>query len=232
MTRDKSSPAPQLQQLIEQARSLRPVSQATRARVLRRAQSSALQGASVDPSKVPLPRTGASAVTWLGGAALVVGLVGAGVALRAREASPARDHAKSAASSALALGSPLASAPSVGVSSGASEAAAPAASTAETATVSRPAPILESYAAELALMRRAHAAYGSHDFAAALRLLSEHGRRFPNGRLAEEREALRVRALSGSGLNDSARLAAHAFAARFPRSVLLSRTMAAADAGE
>jgi hypothetical protein len=62
--------------------------------------------------------------------------------------------------------------------------------------------------------------------------LAEHGRRFPSGSLAEEREALRVRALSGSGQSDAARRAARAFATRFPRSVLLSRTMTAADAGE
>jgi outer membrane protein assembly factor BamD (BamD/ComL family) len=92
-------------------------------------------------------------------------------------------------------------------------------------------PLADSYTAELALLRRAHAAYGSHDFTAALRLLAEHGSRFPNGRLAEEREALRVRALSGSGLNEAARVAAHSFAARFPHSVLLSRTVEAASTG-
>jgi hypothetical protein len=62
--------------------------------------------------------------------------------------------------------------------------------------------------------------------------LAEHGRRFPNGRLAEEREALRVRALNSSGQSESARRAARAFAARFPHSVLLSRTMATVDAGD
>jgi hypothetical protein len=233
MTRDKSSSALQVQQLIEQAKSVRPVPQATRARVLRRAQSSALLGASFYASKAPWRRT-ASAVTWLGGAALAVGLASAGVALHLRALRlPASDHAKSAASSAsaVALGARLAPAASVSVFPGAVEVAAPAASTAEAAHVPRAVSPLESDAAELALMRRAHEAYGNHDFAAALRLLAEHGRRFPSGRLAEEREALRVRALSGSGRNEAARVAAHSFAIHFPQSVL-SRTMAAADAGE
>jgi hypothetical protein len=233
MTRDTSSSASQLQRLIEQAKSVRPLSQATRARVLRRAQSSALLEAVADPSKTPSPRSGASVASWLGGAAFAVGLTGAGIALHHHERQiPGIDQARSAVSSAVAVGSQVAPVPSLSVSAAAPVPAAATTSTAETAHLSHPAPVMESYAAELALLRRAQAAYGNHDFPTALRLLAEHGRRFPNGRLAEEREALRVRALSGSGRSDAARLAAHSFAVRFPRSVLLSRTMAAADAGE
>jgi hypothetical protein len=81
----------------------------------------------------------------------------------------------------------------------------------------------ESYAAERGLLQRAQVAYASHDFSAALVLVAEHARRFPNGRLAEEREALRVRSLAGSGRAGEARRAVSAFAARFPRSVLLPR---------
>jgi len=81
----------------------------------------------------------------------------------------------------------------------------------------------ESYAVELGLLRRAQVAYASQDFSAALVLVAEHARRFPGGRLSEEREALRVRSLVGSGRVDDARRAVTAFAARFPRSVLLSR---------
>ena len=49
----------------------------------------------------------------------------------------------------------------------------------------------------------------------------EHARLFKDGRLAEEREALRVKALAGLGRSEEARRAAAAFRARFPRSVLL-----------
>jgi hypothetical protein len=74
---------------------------------------------------------------------------------------------------------------------------------------------------ELRLLRQARVAVARQDFAAALPPIAEHARRFKNGRLAEEREALRVRALSGLGRTDDARHAADAFEARFPRSVLL-----------
>jgi hypothetical protein len=79
----------------------------------------------------------------------------------------------------------------------------------------------ESYAAELALLKRAQVAYAEGDYPEALALVAEHGRRFPAGRLAEDREALHVRTLTRTGRTDDARQAAAAFAVRFPRSVLL-----------
>jgi len=91
----------------------------------------------------------------------------------------------------------------------------------------------ESYAAELQLLQRAQSAYARHDFAGALALLAEHGHRFPNGRLAEEREALRVRSLARAGRSDQARRALAAFAGRFPHSAFLPRLREAAPpAGE
>ena len=75
---------------------------------------------------------------------------------------------------------------------------------------------------ELRLLRQARAAVARMDFATALVPLGELGRRFRNGHLAEEREALRVKALVGLGRTDEARRAALTFEARFPRSVLLS----------
>jgi hypothetical protein len=81
----------------------------------------------------------------------------------------------------------------------------------------------ESYAAELGLLQRAQAAYARRDLSGALALAAEHSRRFPDGRLAEEREALRVRSLAASGRGADARRAVAAFARRFPHSVLLPR---------
>jgi len=52
-------------------------------------------------------------------------------------------------------------------------------------------------------------------------LIAEHGRRFPNGRLAEEAGALRVRSLAGLGRASEARAALATFAAHFPHSVVL-----------
>jgi hypothetical protein len=74
---------------------------------------------------------------------------------------------------------------------------------------------------ELRLLRPARAAVAHEQFATALVWINEHARRFKDGRLAEEREALRVKALAGLGRTAEARRAAVAFRARFPRSVLL-----------
>jgi hypothetical protein len=76
---------------------------------------------------------------------------------------------------------------------------------------------------ELELLARAQAAYSQRDFARAISLIGELTRRFPNGHLAEEREALRVRSLFGVGNADQGRRAAAAFVSRFPRSVLLPK---------
>jgi TolA-binding protein len=75
-------------------------------------------------------------------------------------------------------------------------------------------------------------AYASRDFSSALVLVAEHARRYPNGRLAEEREALRIRSLAGSGRTADARRAIAAFAARFPRSVLLPRLQETPEAAD
>ena len=96
----------------------------------------------------------------------------------------------------------------------------------------RPLSPQESYAAELYLLQRAQSDYASQDFPDALVLVAEHARQFPNGRLAEEREALRVRSLAGAGRGDQARRALGAFAKRFPRSVLLPRLREQARAAE
>jgi hypothetical protein len=81
----------------------------------------------------------------------------------------------------------------------------------------------QSYAAEVECLARAQVAFAGGDFRGALAASLEHARRFPNGWLAEQREALRVRSLAGVGLTDEARRAAAAFGERFPRSVFLSR---------
>ena len=75
--------------------------------------------------------------------------------------------------------------------------------------------------AEVELLQLAHLAYARRDFRGALALVAEHARRFPRGPLAEECEALRVESLLAAGHAGEARRAGAAFAARFPRSVLL-----------
>ncbi len=85
----------------------------------------------------------------------------------------------------------------------------------------RPISAQESYAAELRVLQRAQVAFRTQDFTTTLRLVAEHQRRFPNGRLAQEREALRVKALKGTGREKEARQAASAFETKYPRSPLL-----------
>jgi hypothetical protein len=76
---------------------------------------------------------------------------------------------------------------------------------------------------ELRLLRQARDAVASGDYAAALAPIGRHTRRYGygDGRLVEEREALRIKALAGLGRTEDAQGAAAAFQARFPYSVLL-----------
>jgi hypothetical protein len=76
--------------------------------------------------------------------------------------------------------------------------------------------------AELELLRAAREDVMRGDFAGALAVIAEHARRFRNGALVEEREALRVKSLAGLGRQAEAQRAAAAFHGRFPRSVFLS----------
>jgi len=100
-------------------------------------------------------------------------------------------------------------------------------------TLDEPAPVTSGRAAraskpaaaatrdEVLLLQRARAAVARKDFAGALRPLAIHARKFKDGSLTEEREALRVKALAGLGRVDEARRCAAAFANAFPRSALL-----------
>jgi hypothetical protein len=147
--------------------------------------------------------------------ALVAGTVGAMVAVHRRPArlapSPASEIAPSVPGRTAAVAARVDEAPPVAEK----QISAPRAH--------RPLAERDSVAVELALLQRAQSAYAQHDCSRALMLLAEHGRRFPQSRLAEERDALRVRALGCGGHRQEAQRAAAAFAARFPRSVLLSR---------
>lgn len=71
------------------------------------------------------------------------------------------------------------------------------------------------------LVERARMALARGDATAALDAIDRHAKEFPNGRLAEEREALAVQALVAASRTDSARARAARFRERFPRSVFL-----------
>jgi hypothetical protein len=82
---------------------------------------------------------------------------------------------------------------------------------------------------ELRFLDRARRADSRGEYTTALALVAEHERRFPHGRLAEDREVLRMRAFVGLGRGSEARATAAKFRRQFPRSVLLPKIDALLD---
>jgi len=76
-------------------------------------------------------------------------------------------------------------------------------------------------AAERALLERARSALLRSHPADALAALRQHEQTFPDGKLIEEREALRVLALAANGALGRAQEHARRFRARYPKSLLL-----------
>jgi TolA-binding protein len=82
---------------------------------------------------------------------------------------------------------------------------------------------IEAYTKEMRVLQPARQAVARGDFGSALAAIADHQTQYPSGKLAEEREALRVKALLGLGRTAEAQRAGAAFRARFPRSALLKR---------
>ena len=82
---------------------------------------------------------------------------------------------------------------------------------------------IEAYTKELRVLQPARQAVARGDFGSALAAIADHQSQYPSGKLAEEREALRVKALLGLGRTAEARRAGASFLARFPRSALRGR---------
>jgi hypothetical protein len=216
MKRDARLPDPELERLIEGSRIIRPLPDVVRARALARARATVAAAA----AETALPAPTRTAIALLVGAAGAVGALRVRTSDRLEGAPPSRPPANPR-SHVVAPEIPP------------PEPAAPEPTSAGKAHRSaRGAGAQESYRAELDLLQRAQVAFASRDFAGALVIVAEHARRFPNGRLAEEREALRIRSLVGSRRADDARRATATFANRFPRSVLLPRLREAVNAPE
>jgi len=79
----------------------------------------------------------------------------------------------------------------------------------------------DEFRRELEILEPARRAFARGDFAAVIRAADEHERAFPSGGLAEERDAMRARALLRQGRGADARLAAAAFRRKFPNSAVL-----------
>jgi TolA-binding protein len=76
-------------------------------------------------------------------------------------------------------------------------------------------------ARERAALEVARTAIGRGQSASALQALAQHAREFPRGQLGEEREALWIQALLGSGQAAEARARAARFRARYPKSMMI-----------
>jgi hypothetical protein len=219
MKRGGKRVGPDVQALLERGKNLRPLPDVVRSRALERARAALVSAGPADRGASPVAAS--RAWPWLrvaAAAAVFLALVAAG-AFAAFRSGVAAQHEVAPSPTARVV--PV-------VHGGAREQrpASPPVVTQPISETERPAPPArsrESYAAELRLLQRAQATYAGGNFAGALVVLTGHARRFPKGRLAEERDALRVRALVGSGRTPEARRAAAAFAHRFPRSVLLPR---------
>jgi hypothetical protein len=85
-------------------------------------------------------------------------------------------------------------------------------------------------AQEQALLDPARVSLAHGDGAGALARLAQHEHRFPNGALAQEREAMTIRALVITGDRDAARARAQAFRSRYPSSLLWPMIAASLDA--
>lgn len=210
--------------LLEQGKAIPPCSGHARARVLARARATAAAPLLYRLEPPPERRVPLRVVYAVALIALVAGIAGASVALNGGSSRTPERALKVDVSARAAVprapapdAPPVSPAPPVAPPTAVPESAPSASNSARTLRARR------SDEAELELLRAAHSAYKGRHFANALVLVAEHARRYPNGLLAEEREALRVRSLAAAGRTEEARRAATAFAAHFPRSVLVPK---------
>lgn len=208
----------ELRALLEKERTIAPLPAATRARAIARARQAfaANVQTAVVTSSVP-----ESMPTWA--IAGLVCLIGAAAAVVASVVGT-RDPAPAAVAAAPSAEPVVTGDPQRATSSATDVPALPG-------PLPRESPAVERERDELRLLERAHAALTREDFAAAMSPLMEHARRFKRGRLVEEREVLRMQALSGLGRQQEVRRAAAAFELHFPRSPLVPvvQQMAAAE---
>jgi hypothetical protein len=223
MIRSRNKLAAEARALLERERPIPAQPAAVRARVLARARATMLAGAVSATPSANAPATASPARrTWWAAAAVVACVASAAagaVAYRARTRDQPEPRPAHAARPFEVV--PRVADPSQDPATPAPipDPPAPPAPIAPASRRSRVA-TADSVREELRLLRRARVAVGRMDYAAALLPIGEHARRFPDGKLAEEREALRVKSLAGLGRTEQARRAAARFEARFPHSVL------------
>jgi len=215
--RDRSPFSPEVHALLDRERAIPAIPAMQRARALSRAR--AVLATPAIPVSAP---TVVTAPPWRWAVAAAAGLAAsAAIAAAAYEFHARRNRVTSAPPPALALAPAPIAAPLDPAPAPAPAQEAELAPDLALALPERTSTRSDLVRAELRLLQRARAAVVRGDFEAALQVIAEHTRRFKNGRLAEEREALRVKSLAGLGRTEAARRAAAAFRSHYPRSVLL-----------
>lgn len=214
--------APAVANLLAYERDIVPQGEMVKARMLARARET-LQQAVVFPLAPRRPRVHTRVFyAAAAGVALMAGAAAAYQMLRQPEPAPSAPQAAPKGYGRVLRSKPATppeSAPLV-----VPEAAPPSGPSLEEPTPSRRlASKNEARAEELRLLVRARRADARGDYAAVLSVLAEHERRHPTGRLAEEREVLRIKALVGLGRVDEARQLGATFHRQFPHSVLLHK---------
>jgi len=221
MMRNVPPLSPEARAFLDQEREVPQLSPAARARSLARARAAVLGTNFV---RGAFPSNPPSKLRW----AIAAAILGAASAAAGASAYRLRDRWSVTPKPATAIETPVTvSAPPVASATGRGiSKEAPDAPVAEVSAEAPTSPLRRTARAvtgedELRLLRRARAAVAEGDFEGALRPIAEHARRFPDGALAEEREALRVKSLSTLGQVEEARRAASSFRRRFPHSVLV-----------
>jgi hypothetical protein len=211
MSRSYPPLPPELHEFLEWESTIPPLPHSVRTRAVARARAAlAARRAVLSAASHPIPRSRLT-VVLTSAAAMTAAAGGVGYALRG--------WYERAASRSTAITHVVVPAREPHMASAASVVPPYPAATAS-GSASRPsAP--EPEPDELLLLGEVRSAVANGEFALALALINEHARRFESSALAEEREALHVRALSGLGRTKEARRAADAFEARFPNSVLV-----------
>jgi hypothetical protein len=211
----------EMESLFAVERELVPEPDEVRERVIRRARASLPRTLSVEFAKRPA-RPRRSRIGWAAAAAVMLSVMCA-IAFQAGYLLKSRDSAAPASApvpthSVVVLTVPVAPPATSPPTDPEPAPAEPRPS--KTKSVAPAKFVADAYAKELRVLQPAQRAVARQDFASALASIAEHQRRFPSGRLAEEREALRVKALLGLGRGEDAQRAGAGFRKRFPRSAL------------
>lgn len=223
MTVDSTGPLPIFSQWIEallvHERAIESQPASLRARAFSRAQAF-----SAGAPCVPLPRA-----SWLGSHPMMLGsAAGVGMLVSVALLRLASSSSPSSPASNLPVAMPLSppaegpSAPAPleqeakgGTAAGATE--TPSSTESRTDPPKAEPPISD----ELGMLERAQRFEAQGDFLAVLNLAAEHESHFPTGRLCEEREVLRLRALIGLKRAHEAQRVVRRFRHDYPHSVLL-----------